>query len=329
MVANYAGLRTPRLLMATHEMLWCVTMVLAWCASAHLQSPRVRSLCFAERDRLVAARASMGGVLFVIRGEAFRNGHGQKTVHTCCNSSVAAQRAIFETHKAFLDALEARGYGRARVVSATYACSRGAADLPETLLRRWYAPWLSGDARDWVVRPHAAKGYTARDRANMAKLGMPAEHLADLGNDGGVTQRDVVVGLLARVAEILQEDARRPPALVVVNRWDTTLAVRNWTLFDACVRDGPTADYGTHDVLDVIPGEFAPCFASWDDVHETMAAGALVSEMRAQFGLGGEQRCANQPCACIRNVATFKKNGECLEDDSFPQHASYAQARVT
>ena len=55
-VANYAGLRTPRLLMATHEMLWCVTMVLAWCASAHLQSPRVRSLCFAERDRLDSTR---------------------------------------------------------------------------------------------------------------------------------------------------------------------------------------------------------------------------------------------------------------------------------
>ena len=56
-----------------------------------------------------------------------------------------------------------------------------------------------------------------------------------------------------------------------------------------------------------------------------MAAGALVSEMRMQFGLGGEQRCANQHCACIKNIATFKKNGECLEDDSFPQHASYAR----
>ena len=300
-------------------------MVLASCASAHRQSQRVRSHCFAERDRLRAARATMGGVLFVIRGEAFRNGHGQKTVHTCCNSSVPAQRQVFDSHRKFLEILEARGYGRARVVSATYACSRGATDLPATLLRPWYAPWLSGDDRDWVVRPHAAKGYTARDRENMAKLGMPADHLADLRTDGGVTQQHVVIGLLARVAETLEEARATPPALVVMIRWDTTIEVRNWTLFDDCVRDGPTADYGTHDVLDVIPGEYAPCFASWDDVHETMAAGALVSEMRMQFGLGGEQRCANQHCACIRNIATFKKNGECLEDDSFPQHASYAR----
>ena len=59
--------------------------------------------------------------------------------------------------------------------------------------------------------------------------------------------------------------------------------------------------------------------------HAEHAAERRQQRVRLRLRLGGEQRCANQHCACIKNFATFKKNGECLEDDSFPQHASYAR----
>ena len=39
-------------------------------------------------------------VILALRGESFRNGAGQATIHTCCPSSYARQREVFASHKA-------------------------------------------------------------------------------------------------------------------------------------------------------------------------------------------------------------------------------------
>ena len=63
-------------------------------------------------------------VVLALRGESFRNGAGQATIHTCCPSSYVRQREVFTSHKAFIEQLSARGFGTTRLLATTYACSR-------------------------------------------------------------------------------------------------------------------------------------------------------------------------------------------------------------
>ena len=55
-----------------------------------------------------ARRPQRANVILALRGEAFRNGAGQATIHTCCPSSYARQREVFASHKAFIEQLAAR-----------------------------------------------------------------------------------------------------------------------------------------------------------------------------------------------------------------------------
>ena len=72
-----------------------------------------------------ARRPQRANVVLALRGESFRNGAGQATIHTCCPSSYARQREVFASHKAFIEQLAARGFGATRLLATTYACSRG------------------------------------------------------------------------------------------------------------------------------------------------------------------------------------------------------------
>ena len=61
-----------------------------------------------------------------------------------------------------------------------------------------------------------------------------------------------------------------------------------------------------------------------------MGAGYMVFDMRENiFKLPNQiapagQRCRDHAvCSCVQNVATPKKTGRCLADDSFPDRAGY------
>ena len=85
-----------------------------------------------------ARRPQRANVILALRGESFRNGAGQATIHTCCPSSYARQREVFASHKAFVEQLARRGFGATRLLATTYACSRGQNYTDD--LRLWYGP---------------------------------------------------------------------------------------------------------------------------------------------------------------------------------------------
>merc|ERR1711938_43360 len=87
-----------------------------------------------------ARRPQRANVILALRGEAFRNGAGQATIHTCCTSSYARQREVFASHKAFIEQLAARGFGATRL-PATLSLSLSGPNSPDDL-KSWYAPWL-------------------------------------------------------------------------------------------------------------------------------------------------------------------------------------------
>ena len=262
-----------------------------------------------------ARNPQRANVILALRGESFRNGAGQATIHTCCPSSYARQREVFASHKAFIEQLAARGFGTTRLLATTYACSRGQNYTDD--LKSWYAPWLRGEAGDWKVLPHTAKSYSQHKRDAMAGLNMPSKHLADLQADrpGLMTQSKVIDELLSRIRPVVEAT---PPKLLVMLRFDTAIHVKNWALFDECLRTGgPLADFASHDILDLIPDSYAPCFSAWDDVHDNLGAGTMVKDMRRMFQLPPERR------DCINNVQLRKLTGTCLADDSFPDRAWY------
>lgn len=279
-------------------------------AVVHGVSQNVTDYCKQSQAR----SPQRANVILALRGESFRNGAGQATIHTCCPSSYARQREVFASHKAFLGELSARGFGTTHLLATTYACSRGQNYTED--LRRWYAPWLKSE-RDWKVLPHSMKSYSQQKREAMDKLlHMPSKHLADLQADrpGLMTQSKVIDELLSRVRPVVEAT---PPKLLIMLRFDTAIHVKDWALFDECLGTGPLGDFASHDILDLVPGAYAPCFSAWDDVHDNLGAGTMVKEMRRTFSLPTERR------DCINNVVTRKLTGMCLEDDSFPDRAWY------
>ena len=150
----------------------------------------------------------------------------------------------------------------------------------------------------------------------MASLNMPSNHLADLQADrpGLMTQSKVIDELLSRIRPVVEA---APPKLLVMLRFDTAIHVKNWALFDECLGSGPLADFASHDILDLVPDSYAPCFSAWDDVHDNLGAGTMVKDMRRMFQLPPERR------DCINNVQLRKLTGTCLADDSFPDRAWY------
>ena len=193
------------------------------------------------------ASGAGGRIVFVLRGESFRDWGRQYTNTTCCEHAHTAQRAILESHEQLFSTFENLGYN-VSIVAITWPCSNDQSYVNE--LYDWYGTRLVSlqatpdNATKWWEKPVTRNGLVDLDN-------FPERRSTQSHSQWDATS-PVFNALAAHV------EAQGVPDFVLIARWDQLANITPWGVHNCVLRPLPSRSGA--DQFQSIPGPFVRCF---------------------------------------------------------------------